>query len=140
VGADDGVTVAFAVGLAVAESDAGEAVPSDEAASTFQAEVRGMAAPPAMKTAMETASAMAPAFRLAGSHAQERRPVARTYRPVSANEMARKTSAPPRPPVNDPMTINSAVKAPTMKVEARGLRGGLGSWTGAYGDEPKRLS
>jgi hypothetical protein len=76
VGADDGVGVPVADALAAAE--AGEEVLSDEAASRVPAAVRGNATAPAIKRAKETARAIAPALRLAGSRAQERRPVART--------------------------------------------------------------
>lgn len=125
VGTDDGAALAVAVGLAVAAA-AGAVLP-EAAASRSAVETRGMVAPPARRRANDVASATAPAFRLAGSHAQERRPVRRTYRPVSPAEMARNTSAPPSPLLNAPNIIKRAVITPTMMVETSGLRGGLGA-------------
>jgi hypothetical protein len=62
----------------LASGEAGEASLSDEAACGVSVVVRGSVTAPTVKRAKETAIAMAPALRLAGSHAHERRPVTKT--------------------------------------------------------------
>lgn len=133
VGRDDAVALAAVLGLAFPV--AARAVLSEATAARSAVGAGGRDRPPAMNRASDKANATAPARRFAGSKAQERRPVARTYSPVSATAMARKSRAPPSPPPRAPTSMNSAVIPATTKVEARGLRGFTGDIP--VDDDPK---